>query len=316
VQDSSPAGSPCVARITTRRLVVVSAYLTQLDASALDDSGNERSAKGTGRFGNSSVFPRLISDFTDPAGFVLAAASLEASGANQPGYGAIVAALNGGPSAFTPPLTYRPGAVKNVTIITDEISNSDQAGGRYPDADALITAEGALLNGIIHQFSADFELVPGGSYRNLVERHGGTIFDLDTFNTTDPVVISAFIDDFAATKLDEILSIPEPGTALLLALRLAGMGAGRRRSGNERSDQARQLHLGTESSPDVLQDARGRHVPPSFSPRPAARPRAVSDCRTRVRRDRDQTRARFRARGPEVRPRSVRPPPRRDCPRR
>jgi hypothetical protein len=186
-------------------------------------------------YGDSAVRPRLITDFTNPGAFATAAQGLGTSGFTEPAYEAIMASLEGGPSALN--LTYRAGAVKNVIIVTDEQSNGDLAGANWATADALLTGETALLNGILTTFSAN-TVSNGGTLAGLVGAHGGSVFSLSTFDTNDQNVIDAFVTDFANRKLQEIIdqgNIPEPGTLILLGggLGLIGLVSVRRRRGRK-----------------------------------------------------------------------------------
>lgn len=177
-------------------------------------------------YGNGAVRPRLLTDSTTAAAFATAAAGLVASGGTEPGYEASMAALNGGPSG-TLGITFRAGAVKNVVILTDEPTNGDLAGANATTLDALLTSTGALYNGVLRGSSTI------NSYSTLIGNHGGTVFDLNAFNTTDQMVIDAFVQDFATRKLQEIIdqsnTVPEPITATLGLMGLGVLGAATRR---------------------------------------------------------------------------------------
>ena len=184
-------------------------------------------------YGNGSVIPRLLTDFTTPAGFATAAGNLVASGGTEPGYTAIDRALNG-----VLPLTYRAGALKNLIIFTDEPSNGDSSyGSSFTTADDNLTFYNALFNAVLRGTSTE------ASYSPLASGHGGNVYDLNDLNTTDQTVVSAFVDSFARSKLQEIVdyctlhpndpacqggSVPEPGTLALIGLAIVGLRLTRR----------------------------------------------------------------------------------------
>ncbi|MCP1337960.1 VWA domain-containing protein [Futiania mangrovi] len=192
-------------------------------------------------YGSSGVAPRLITDFTNPTDFGTAAQGLLTNGGTEPGYTAIAFAVNGLDSQ-SPTLSYRTNAVKNIIILTDEPSNGDTVargsiGGVAVNAtnlDALLTSVNALLNGVLSGGSTI------SSYSGLIAAHNGNIYDLNKFGSNDPDEVDAFVQAFAASKLQEILDfcdlnpndpacqpgtgVSEPSLAGLLFFGLTGIG--------------------------------------------------------------------------------------------
>lgn len=184
-------------------------------------------------YGRSGDLIRLVTDFTDPAGFATAAANLVASGGTEPAYDATAYALNS-LAAETGNLTYRADAVKNMILYTDERSNGDS---EYDEVslDALLKSNNSLFNAVV---SSEF-------YTDLVDlavNNGGQFFDLDFLNTNDQTVVEDFVRQFAQAKLQETIDfcvanpndpacqnvqVPAPATLALFVL--AGLGFASRR---------------------------------------------------------------------------------------
>jgi len=211
-----------------------------LFASILEGTGQVSAQFGLVGYGASlsSSKPRMLTDFTDPTTFSTAAQNLVASGGTEPGYLATAYALNavdGQSNLFS----YRSNAVKNIIILTDEDndtvfgSGSTVGGLGVTEAivDQLLTSNNALYNGVLSGGAPN-------SYSQLITDHSGTVFNLNTFNSTDQQVVENFVTAFANTKLQETLdrcqlnpndpacnptSVSEPSSFALLALGLAGM---------------------------------------------------------------------------------------------
>ncbi|MDX9875895.1 MAG: VWA domain-containing protein, partial [Spongiibacteraceae bacterium] len=200
-----------------------------LFASILTGTGQVDAQFGLVGYGNNAAVPRMLTDLTDVAGFATAAQGLVASGSTEPGYTATAFALNALDNQ-TDLFSFRPNAVKNIIILTDEPSNGDTVGrGSFDGSaisqavlDALLTDNNALYNGVL---SGNNTI---NSYSTLITDHGGTVFNLQQFNTTNQPVVEEFVADFAAAKLQETLdfcqlnpthpacqpsaSVPEPST--------------------------------------------------------------------------------------------------------
>lgn len=219
-----------------------------LFASILTATGQVDANYGLVGYGNSNVVPRMVTDLTDVNSFSTAAGTLTAGGGTEPGYTATSFALNAldGQSDL---FSFRSNAVKNIVILTDEPSNGDQyswygtVNGNTVNesvADGVLDDNNALYNGVLSGISTI------NSYETLITEHGGSVFDLNMFNTTDQSIVEQFVTDFANAKLQETLDfcdlnptdpacsgtsnpVAEPSAFALLGLGLSGLVAIRRR---------------------------------------------------------------------------------------
>ncbi|MBK1871780.1 MULTISPECIES: VWA domain-containing protein [unclassified Marinobacter] len=219
-----------------------------LFASILTGTGQVDAQYGLVGYGDRGVSPRMLTDFVDADDFSTAANGLRTNGGTEPGYLATAFALNAldGQSDL---FSFRSNAVKNIIILTDEPNNPNNSsyygtvGGANVDSsvlDSILTDNNALYNGVLRN-SSTIE-----SYSSLITGHGGTVFNLNLFNTTDTDVVTAFVTDFANKKLQETLDfcdlnptdpaclptqdVPESGTLGLLSLALGGLVFRRRLS--------------------------------------------------------------------------------------
>ncbi|MFC4260580.1 VWA domain-containing protein [Marinobacter lacisalsi] len=219
-----------------------------LFASILTGTGQVNANYGLVGYGDYNAAPRMVTDLTDVSSFSTAAGSLTAGGSREPGYTATAFALNAldGQSDL---FSFRSNAVKNIIILTDEPHDSynsssygtiDGSAVDEAAADGALDDNNALYNGVLSGTSTTY------SYETLITDHGGSVFDLTAFNTTDQDTIEDFVTYFANAKLKETLDfcdlnptdpacngssnpVAEPSAFALLGLGLSGLVAIRRR---------------------------------------------------------------------------------------
>lgn len=216
-----------------------------LFASILSGGGLVDARYGLVGFGNNSAVPRMVTDLTTPAGFASAATGLTSSGSVELGYTASAFALNeldGQSSLFS----FRPDALINIIIFTDDRSNGDIVSRGAVGGSAVTES---ILDGLIKDNNALYNAVLSGtaainSFSALATGNHGQVFDLDALNSSNQAVVENFVTEFAGAKLDETIDfctanptapgcqpsqVPEPGVLALVALGMASLGLTRRK---------------------------------------------------------------------------------------
>lgn len=156
--------------------------------------------------------PILMTGLTDANGLQTALTNnLPVGGATEPGSFATSFALNN--------MSFRPGAVKNVIVVTDE--DDDSSDTEFNQANIDLETASALFN---------FIGVPGSGntddrYGVLADAYGGAAFNiLDFRNSPD-----AFFANFTQTKIEEIIAppqvVPLPAALPLFLTAVAALGA-------------------------------------------------------------------------------------------
>jgi hypothetical protein len=199
-------------------------------------------------YGNNQVVPRMLTDLTNPASFATAAQGLQINGATEPAFTASAFALNALDNQSSL-FSFRPNAVKNIIIFTDEPSNGDTAargtvGGlavSFAIVDQLLTDNQALYNAVLRGATTITSIGP------LATAHNGQVFDLNGLNTNNQQVVEDFVTAFATAKLQETIDfcrdnpnapgcrpdngqVPEPSILALFGLGLLGLQLVRRRA--------------------------------------------------------------------------------------
>lgn len=207
-------------------------------------------------YGASQAQPRMISDLTDDASLATAAQGLVTSGSFESGYSATAFALNAIDNQ-SDLFSYRPNAVKNIIIFTDEDNDVRSTAGfavdglapTYAVVDSLLKQNNALFNAVVSDSDGGACLTAGTDcYVPLALANNGQQFDLNSLNTNDQQVVEDFVTAFASAKLQETIdfcdanpnapgcndngenpTVSEPSILALFGLGLLGLQLVRRR---------------------------------------------------------------------------------------
>jgi len=187
-----------------RKLPLIKSRLAQFNAAMV--ANNIDAEYALVKFGH---VERLLTDLGPFTGLASPLATLHGKSNNpERGSAAVELAMSS--------ITFRPGAVKNIILITDE--DDDSPLSAFTGADSILGSTDAFFN---------FIGVPGvnntdSRYGVLAANHHGTAFDIHDFVAHPDDFFSEFID----VKLSEITA-PEPATLVLLSV--GGLVALRRR---------------------------------------------------------------------------------------
>ncbi len=207
-------------------------------------------------YGASQAQPRMLSDLTDDTSVATAAQGLLTSGSFESGYSATAFALNAIDNQNNL-FSYRPNAVKNIIIFTDEDNDFSSNAGfavnglapSYAVIDGLLTQNNALFNAVVSSGGACLT-ADSDCYVPLALAHNGQQFNLNSLNTNDQQVVEDFVTAFANAKLQETIdfctanpeapgcrpdngedpSVSEPSILALFGLGLLGLQLVRRRA--------------------------------------------------------------------------------------
>jgi len=142
--------------------------------------------------------------------------------------------------------SFRPGALKNLILFTDEPSNGDGCAGcltggnatTLADVNALLSMDTALFNAVLREQGTI------NSYAGLATGHGGHVYDLNGLNTSNQTVVQQFVLDFSNSKLQETrdfctlnpsapacqgTTVPEPASMALFSIAACAAAMRRRR---------------------------------------------------------------------------------------
>jgi uncharacterized protein (TIGR03382 family) len=218
-----------------------------LFASILDSFGID-ARYGLVGYGSNTIVPRMLTDLTDANSFATAALGLRVNGGTEPGYVASAYALNA-LDGQTTLFSFRPDAIKNLIIFTDEPSNGDSGRGRIGGVNITSNPAGrGLVDDVIKANNALYNAVLSGtstinSFGPLATENGGAVFTLGSLNTTNQQAVRDFVTAFAEAKAQETLDfcvrfpndpacqnqVSSPGTLALAGLALLALVGQRRR---------------------------------------------------------------------------------------